>query len=163
MKYALLMIAICMTAACRPPNPQVRSEPAPTPAQLTQVRAVQTRVIPTPIDSVFPKVIDVLMDNDYVVRSADAKLGFVSFYQQWTDSTQSGANISQEGAVLFKPAGPGSTQVRVMLTGGWQQLQFTTTGKNPDAAMVGAVASTRSDDYAQFLDMLQSALASPHK
>jgi hypothetical protein len=161
MKNALAMIAICMTAACAPPPPVVHSAPTPTPEQLMQVRAAQTRVIPTPIDSVFPKVIDVLMDNDYVVRSADAKLGFISFYQKWTDTTQKGANITLEGSALFKRATPGSTQVRVMLTGGWQQLQVTGGGKNGVSSMVGAVADTRADDYTKLLDLLQGGLAAP--
>jgi hypothetical protein len=164
MKNALSMIAICMTAACAQIPPAVHSAPTPTPEQLTQIRATQTRVIRVPIDSVFPKVIDVLMDNDYLVRSADAKLGFVSFYQKWTDTTQKGANITQEGAALFTRASPGSTQVRVMLTGGWQQLQPTGGGeKSTVFSMVGAVAGTGADEYTKLLDLLQAGLAPPPK
>lgn len=64
--------------------------------------------------AVFPGAIEILFDNGYVVRAADGQLGFTAFYQQWTDATQSDANISEEGSILFKAAGPTTTQVRVI-------------------------------------------------
>ena len=165
MKGALWVIAIGMLTGCVTARPVVvRSEPTPTPEQVAQVRAIQTRVIATPIESVFPKVIDVLMDNDYVVRSADAKLGLVVFYQQWTDTTQNYANITREGTALFKPAGASSTQVRVMLTGGWQQLENTGGGlRSPVSSMVGAVQGGATDEYKKVLDVLQNGLAAAVK
>ena len=163
MKGALSVIVIGMLTGCGRPV-VVRSEPTPTPEQVAQVRAIQTRVIATPIESVFPKVIDVLMDNDYVVRSADAKLGLVVFYQQWTDTTQNSANITQEGTALFKSVGASSTQVRVMLTGGWQQLENTGGGlRSPVSSMVGAVQGGATDEYKKVLDVLQNGLAAAAK
>jgi hypothetical protein len=163
MKGALWVIVIGMLTGCGRPV-VVRSEPTPTPEQVAQVRAIQTRVIATPIESVFPKVIDVLMDNDYVVRSADAKLGLVVFYQQWTDTTQNNANITQEGTALFKPVGASSTQVRVMLTGGWQQLEITGGGlRSTSSSMVGAVQGGAADEYKKVLDVLQNGLAAAAK
>jgi hypothetical protein len=165
MKGALWVIVIGMLTGCASARPVVvRSEPAPTPEQVAQVRAIQTRVIATPIESVFPNVIDVLMDDDYVVRSADAKLGLVVFYQQWTDSTQNYANITQEGTALFKPVDASSTQVRVMLTGGWQQLENTGGGlRSPVSSMVGATQSGAADEYKKVLDVLQNGLAAAAK
>ena len=164
MKGALSVIVIGMLTGCVGRPVVVRSEPTPTPEQVAQVRAIQTRVIATPIESVFPKVIDVLMDNDYVVRSADAKLGLVVFYQQWTDTTQNSANLTQEGTALFKPVGASSTQVRVMLTGGWQQLAVTGGGpRSPSSSMVGAVQSGAADEYKKVLDVLQNGLAAAPK
>lgn len=126
-----------------------------------QIRALQTRVIPAPLDSIFPRVIEVLMDNDYIVRSVDAQAGFVSFYQQWTDAAQAAANISEEGSALFTSAGPGQTQVRVTLTGGWQRLEITGGGTHStDSGMVGGVQqSTGAEEYRKILDALQNGLA----
>ena len=73
---------------------ELHSAPTPSAQQVAQTRDVQTRVIATPVDAILPRAIEILFDNGYVVRGADGQLGFIAFYQQWTDPTQSGANIS---------------------------------------------------------------------
>jgi hypothetical protein len=53
MKGALCVIAIGTLTGCVTARPVVvRSEPTPTPEQVAQVRAMQTRVIATPIEFV---------------------------------------------------------------------------------------------------------------
>jgi hypothetical protein len=123
---------------------------------------VQTRVIATSIDAVVPRAVEILFDNGYVVRAADGQIGFIAFYQQWTDPTQSGANISEEGSILFRAAGTQSTQIRVVLTGGWQRLEATGGGKNStDYGMVGGVQQIAgADEYKKLLDLLEAGLAS---
>jgi len=155
-----LLLAGVLPGCVIPPPVQVRSAPAPTPEEITRIRALQTRLISAPIDSIFPRVIEILMDNDYVVRSVDAKAGFVSFYQQWSDPSQAAANISQEGSILFTPAGK-QTQVRVILTGGWQRLEITGGGpRSTDSGMVGGVQQSAADEeYRKILDTLQKGLA----
>ena len=149
----------CALEGCLPAV-QVRSAPAPTPQEMVQIRTLQTRVIAASMDSIFPRVIEVLMDNDYVVRSVDAQAGFVSFYQQWMDPSQAAANITEEGSILFTAAGSGQTQVRVILTGGWQRLQVTGGGAHStDSGMVGGVQQSAGDEeYKKILDTLQSGL-----
>lgn len=155
------VLALCALAGCMV-QPVIRSAPTPTAQQIAQTRDVQTRVIATPVEAVFPAVIEILFDNGYVVRGADAQLGFIAFYQQWTDPGQSGANISEEGSILFKAAGPKSTQVRVMLTGGWQRLQATGGGvHSTDYGMVGGVQQVAgTDEYKRLLDLLETGLTS---
>lgn len=159
-RTAVCLLLVCMLQGCQLPPVQVHSAPAPTPQEVTQIRALQTRVISAPIDSIFPRVIEILMDNNYIVRSVDSRAGFVSFYQQWTDSTQASANISQEGSILFTPAGK-QTQVRVILTAGWQRLEVTGGGpRSTDSGMVGGVQQSAADEeYKKILDTLQSGLA----
>jgi len=142
------------------PPVQLRSAPPPTAQQVAQTRAVQTRVIAMPVDAVLPRAIEILFDNGYVVRAADAQLGLIAFYQQWTDPTQGGANISEEGSILFKAAGPQSTQIRVMLTGGWQRLEPTGGGvHSADFGMVGGVQQVAgASEYKEILDLLETGL-----
>ena len=124
MKMPVGVFAVAALGGCVSlPPVQLRSAPTPTAAQIAQTREAQTRVIAVPIAAVFPKAIETLFDNGYVVSAADGPLGFIAFSQQWTDPTQSGANISEQGSLLFTAAGPQATQVRVMLTGGWQRLE----------------------------------------
>jgi hypothetical protein len=157
------LLALGALAGCVAPPVQLRSAPTPTTQQISQTREVQTRVIAVPIDAILPKAIEILFDNGYVVRAADRQLGLISFYQQWTDPTQSGANISEEGSILFKTAGPKSTQIRVMLTGGWQRLEATGGGpRSTDYGMVGGVQQVAdADEYKKLLDLLEAGLVSP--
>jgi hypothetical protein len=159
------MIAACALAGCAMPPVQIRSAPTPTDAEVAQMRGIQTRVISAPFDSIFPKVVDVLLDNGYVVRSTDSKLGFVAFYQQWTDPEQYDAIIALEGDALFEPDGPASTRVRVALTGGSQRLEITGGGRHStDTGMVGkAEQSAAIDEYRKLLDALESGLASARR
>ena len=165
MKVFLAVFALCALEGCALPPVQLRSAPTPTADQIAQARAIQSRVIATPINAVLPGAIEILFDNGYVVRAADGQLGFVAFYQQWTDATQSDANISEEGSILFKAAGPTTTQVRVMLTGGWQRLEVTGGGKHStDLGMVGGVQQLAgADEYKKLLDLLETGLASATK
>jgi len=157
MRSVLGLIWLLLLAGCQAAPVQVHSAPTPTPEQVLQLRAIQTRVVAVPSDSVFPLVINVLMDNGYVVRSANAQLGLVAFYQQWTDATQSDASLTQEGSILFTPAGPGSTQVRVMLTGGWQQEDV---GRQVSAMVGGVQQSAEAAEYKKVLDTLEAGLTS---
>lgn len=160
MKITLGVLVLCVLVGCMAPPVQLRSAPPPTAQQVAQTRAVQTRVIAMPVDAVLPRAIEILFDNGYVVRAADAQLGLIAFYQQWTDPTQGGANISEEGSILFKAAGPQSTQIRVMLTGGWQRLEPTGGGvHSADFGMVGGVQQVAgASEYKAILDLLETGL-----
>jgi len=110
------------------------------------------------MESVFPKVLDVLMDNGFIVRSVNEKAGFVSFYQQWNDVSQHYANLKLEGALLFKPVDANSTQARAVLTGDWQT--FSTGGPNSADSMVGGVQqSIGVREYERVLDAIEHGLA----
>jgi hypothetical protein len=160
MKVFFGLFALCALAGCMTPPVQLRSAPTPSAQQVAQIRDIQTRVIATPFEAILPRAIEILFDNGYVVRAADGQLGLIAFYQQWTDPTQSGANISEEGSILFKAAGPTSTQIRVILTGGWQRLQATGGGlHSTDYGMVGGVQQVAgADEYKKLLDLLEGGL-----
>jgi hypothetical protein len=163
MKMPVGVFAVAALGGCVSlPPVQLRSAPTPTAAQIAQTREAQTRVIAVPIAAVFPKAIETLFDNGYVVSAADGPLGFIAFSQQWTDPTQSGANISEQGSLLFSAAGPQATQVRVMLTGGWQRLEATGGGPRfTDYGMVGGVQQVAGmDEYKKLLDLMETGLTS---
>lgn len=149
----LLLLAGCQTVV-----PAIRSPPTPPPEQIAVARSVQSQVVQVPIESVLPRAISVLMDNNFVVRSADSKLGFVSFYQQWMDPVFYSATVSEEGTILFTPAGAGSTQIRVMLTGGWRDTEA---GGNILGSKGVGGQGPELAEYRKILDMLARGLAAP--
>jgi hypothetical protein len=157
----LTLLALGTLGGCALPPVQLRSAPPVSGQQIAEARDAQTRVIATPIDGSVSKAMEILFDNGYVVRSADQQLGLIAFYQQWTDPTQYGANISEEGSILFKAAGPQSTQIRIVLTGGWQRLEPTGGGpRSQDFGMVGGVQQAAgADEYKKLLDLLEAGLA----
>jgi hypothetical protein len=161
MKVYFGVVTLCASGGCVMQPVELHSAPTPSAQQVAQTRDVQTRVIATPVDAILPRAIEILFDNGYVVRGADGQLGFIAFYQQWTDPTQSGANISEEGSILFKSTGSKSTQIRVMLTGGWQRYQATGGGMHStDYGMVGGVQQVAgADEYKKLLDLLEAGLA----
>jgi hypothetical protein len=155
-KTLLGALAIAVLSGCA--VPVVRTAPPPTAQQLALNRQIQLRVIAIPIEKVFPKVLDVLMDNGFIVRSVNERTGFVSFYQQWSDESQRNANITLEGSLLFRSVGPNSTQARVLLTGSWQVVSVG--GGDSASSMVGRVQqNTPAKEYAMVLDAIDHGLA----
>lgn len=155
-KTSIGALVITILSGCT--VPVVRIAPPPTTQQLALDRQVQLRVIAIPVENVFPKVLDVLMDNGFIVRSANERIGFVSFYQQWKDTSQHNANITLEGSIIFNPVGPNSTQARLLLTGSWQ-LNLYGSGDSV-SSMVGSVQqSIPAKEYAIVLDAIDHGLA----
>jgi hypothetical protein len=110
------------------------------------------------MESVLPRAIEVLMDNNFVVRSADEKLGFVSFYRRWTTADPNAvfASVSEEGSIHFTPVTAGTTKIRVLLTGSWQSL---VSGGGGIARIEGGAGQrVEQTEYRKFLDMLQGGL-----
>jgi hypothetical protein len=166
MKMSVAALLTASLAGCTTLQPvQLRSAPEPSRQEISQLRNVQSRTISTKLDSVFPNVVYVLMDNGYVVRSANKDVGLISFYQQWKDSAQSDANISQEGTAIFSASGPNSTDVRLTLTGGWQRLEISGGGpKTIDTAMMAGVQQNiPAQEYKKLLDVLEQGLTSPRR
>jgi len=129
---------------------------------MAQLRNIQSRTIAIRRDAVFPRVLEVLMDGGYVIRSANTDLGLVTFYQQWMDQTQHNANIAEEGSAIFSSAGPNQTRVRLVISGSWQRLEVTGGGfKSPDSGMIGGVLQSASpEEYAKLMDLLERGLRS---
>ena len=159
MKKVFLLVWTVSITGCVLPPVQIRSAPAPLKQDLAKVIAIQTRTVNIETNDVFPRVLTVLLNGGYVIRSANKELGLVSFYQQWNDASQNGANITQEGSAIFSNAGPHQTSVRIAVTGGWQRLEPTGGGKSPDFGMVGGVQmSATPEEYKALLDLIEAGL-----
>ena len=118
MKRVFLLVWTAAITGCVMPPVQIRSAPAPLKQDLAKVIAIQSRIVNIETNDVFPRVLTVLLNGGYVIRSANKELGLVSFYQQWNDASQNGANITQEGSAIFSNAGPHQTSVRIAVTEG---------------------------------------------
>lgn len=163
MKTLVAMLAVLWFSGCVPLAPvQLRSAPEPSEQEMAQLRNIQSRTIAIRRDAVFPKVLEVLMDGGYVIRSANTDLGLVTFYQQWMDQAQHNANIAEEGSAVFSSAGPNQTRVRLVISGSWQRLEVTGGGlKSTDSGMIGGVLQSASpEEYAKLLDLLERGLRS---
>jgi hypothetical protein len=159
MKGVVLVIWTVAITGCVMPPVQIRSAPAPLKQDLAKVIAIQSRILNIETDAVFPRVLTLLLNGGYVIRSANKELGYVSFYQQWNDASQNGANITQEGSAVFSNVGPHQTSVRIVVTGGWQRLEPTGGGKSPDFGMVGGVQmSATPEEYKGLLDLIEAGL-----
>jgi hypothetical protein len=156
-KILLGTLAISALSGCV--APEIRTAPPPTTQQLALDRQVQVRTIAIPAERVFPKILDVLMDNGFIVRSVNEKVGFVSFYQQWADQSQRNADITLEGSLLFKSTGPNSTEARVVLTGSWQVLSVGS-GSSANSMVSGVQQSPGAEQYTMVLDAIEHGLAS---
>jgi hypothetical protein len=160
MKRAFLLVFVIAVSGCAVPPVQIRSAPAPLKQDLPAVIAMQSRTLNIDANDVFPRVLTVLLNGGYVIRSANKELGYVSFYQQWSDASQADANITQEGTAIFSTAGPHQTTLRIAVTGGWQRLQATGGGpKSTDYGMVGGVQmSATPEEYTRLLDLIETGL-----
>ena len=159
-KSMLPLMVLAGIPGCTPPEVHLHSAPMPVAQEAARRREARTRVVPVAFASIFPKVLGVLMDEGYLVRSANGTLGTVSFFQQWQDPDQADANIIQEGSLLFTPEGPESTQVRLMLTGSSQRLQANDSKRKYSAmVMVGVVQQDLGpEECSKVLDLLEKGL-----
>jgi hypothetical protein len=140
-------------------NIELRSAPLPTTAEVKNNRSFQTRLIKVPFESIFPKAIVVLMDDDFIIRSANKGLGLISFYKQWVDKEQRDANFILEGTVFFEQAGADTTRIRVLMTGSWQIKSIG--GLHSSDSMVGQFEpSPSAEQYKAILDALEKGLLS---
>ncbi len=162
-KKTLLAVAmlLLLSACAQLPPVQLRSAPTPSAADIAQLRAAQSRTLPVRRDTVFPKLLDVLIDNGYLIRSVSPEAGLVSFSQQWNDPTQYDANITHEGTVLFEPVDASHTSVRVALSGSWQRLEVSGGGpRSTDTTMMSGVSQRTSvEEYQKLLDLIEHGLA----
>jgi hypothetical protein len=149
-------MALLGTLACQLPNPTVPLAPLPSPAQVQAQTEAKTRTLPMAKAQVFPKVLEVLMDMGFHIRSANASLGQVNIFQAWEDPRYSAdPHFSMEATLLFLDAGPGATRVRMAGTGNWSV--WVSGGKLATTAQ-GTMPALSSDDCRVFLDRLQARL-----
>lgn len=151
----LLLLGVMTGCSMAPPIVSVA--PLPTQAQLDAMRTIQSRVLPLPRPSVFPKVLGVLMDMGYQVRCANQELGQVNIHQTWYDDTRAARpELTMEATLLFQSEDDHSTRVRVVATGRWNLISV---GRSMDATVTGAQPALDSEECRRFLDQLEARLA----
>lgn len=158
MRFLTCILFLLFLAACRVPSLKVRPAPLPTQAEVDALRVSQSRILEAPLESVFPKVLEVLLDAGYQIRCSDRTLGLVSVSQVWLDTSQMlDINQVQEGTILFQAEGVQRTRVRVVLSGKWE---FRSTGgpKSADAMVSEVVQRADRSVHQHLLDVLEKGL-----
>ena len=151
----LLLLGVMTGCSMAPPIVSVA--PLPTQAQLEAMRTTQSRVLPLARESVFPKVLGVLMDMGYQVRCASQELGQVNIHQTWYDDTRAvRPELTMEATLLFQSEDAHSTRVRVVATGRWNLISV---GRSMDATVTGAQPALDSEECRRFLEQLEARLS----
>ena len=114
-RYAFLILIVSVAiltvfSGCVPPP---HLPPAPSEA----INQSLVRVMPVPREAIFPKVLDVLVDLGYQVRSVNQDLGQVNIHRAWTEYGFQGHpyQYSFEATLLFRQEAPQSTRVRIIV------------------------------------------------
>ena len=110
-------------------------------------------VLATPYKALFPKVIELLLDHDYIILLANQDLGLLSFRLQAEDKAiRSSRHVNVvEGTLLLQETTPTSTRVRVKLTQSWQNSNFQIQHET------GAQMDADPGYYQGFLKMFETA------
>lgn len=118
--------------------------------------AVQSRTLPIASDQVFPRVLGVLLEMGYQIRGADRGLMFVNIHRTWFDETLAARpELSMGATLLFEPAGPGATRVRILPTGRWSRVSSVEGGS---ATVTQAEPSLDPKEGQRFLEQLAQRL-----
>lgn len=118
-----------------------------------QAPASHVLVLATPYKALFPKVIELLLDHDYIILLANQELGLLSFRLQGEDKAIRGrrhVNVV-EGTLLLQETTPGSTRLRVKLVQNWQESSFQTHHET------GAQMDAEPGYYQGFMKMFETA------
>jgi hypothetical protein len=104
--------------------------------------------------ALFPKVLERLLDQDYIILAANPELGLISFRHQGEDrAIRNRRHINVvEGTLLLQEASSTSTRLRVKLTQYWQESSYDTHFET------GVQADADAGYYQGFLRMLEEVL-----
>jgi hypothetical protein len=148
-----LLGSALLMQGCLPPPTIISMAPVPNQAQAEAAAAGQNRVLPLSRREVFPRVLGVLMDLGYQVRSVNADLGQVNIYQAWYDETRAGLpELSLEATLLFQEEG-GGTRIRILAAG-----RVVKQGKHPFAQITGSLPDQDAAVCRRFLELLEARL-----
>ena len=148
-------LGLALGLGCAPPPPFTVPPPAGQ-AGPGAMDVVQSRTLPIAPDQVFPRVLGVLLDMGYQIRSADRELMFVNIHRTWFDETLvARPELSMGATLLFEAAGPGTTRVRILPTGRWSLVNSVEGGR---ATVTLAEPSLDPRESQRFLDQLARRL-----
>ena len=158
-RLALGVLGLALVLGCTPPNFSLPTTPGSGGG--LSADSPLTRTMALPRGQVFPKVVEVLMDMGYQVRSASADLGLVNLSRTWYDETLAARpELSMEATLLFQADGQGGTRLLMLPTGHWSVVSVG--GKDSASATVRrAQPALDARDVQPFLDELARRLAAP--
>lgn len=155
MRRSAALFSIFVLAGCLQP-PRIETAPMADPVDTARIGESHSRVLPISRSAVFPKVLDLLLDQGFQVLSVDEPLGLVSFHQQWVDRTQDTKPILiLEGTLVFREAAPGATKVRVEMSGRSETL---VAGKGGAVLIPSVMQKVDGAEYRKLLDLLERGL-----
>ena len=134
--------------------PEVRLAPPPSAEQVKTARTQRSRLIQVPCSTVFPRVLDLLVERGFQVRAVDRELGFVAFAQQWTDPGQFSTGLSLEATLLVRPE-EGATRITLLLNGRWDRISSVEGGS---ASVSAQAREIDPEQYRRLLDLLEAGL-----
>jgi hypothetical protein len=125
-----------------------------------QLRDLQTRTLPMPLEVIFPKVLAIMIDQGYLLHSIDKLNGMITFSQQWRETGPQPANITIRGTIFLSALEPAKTRLRVMLTGNSRALRtgVTCNGQAYDTGLGSVQQHADPAVYREFLDFLEMEL-----
>ena len=158
-RLGLGALGLTLALGCTPPDFSLPT----TSGSVGQPSAgsAMTRTLALPRGQVFPKVVEVLLDMGYQVRSASADLGLVNLSRTWYDETLSARPaLTMEATLLFQADGQESTRLLVLPTGHWSVVSIG--GKDSASATVTRAQPALDARAVQpFMDELARRLVAP--
>lgn len=158
-RLGLGALGLVLALGCTPPNFSLPTTPRSGAEPSVGAPLISTLALPR--GQVFPKVVEVLLDMGYQVRSANANLGLVNLSRTWYDETMAARpELSMEATLLFQADGQGGTRLLMLPTGHWSVVSVG--GKDSASATVTrAQPALDARDIQPFLDELARRLVVP--
>ncbi len=152
-------LGLILALGCTPPDFSLPTTPGSGGER--SIGSPLVRNLALPRSQVFPKVVEVLLDMGYQVRSANADLGLVNLSRTWYDETLAAhPAMSMEATLLFQLDGRGGTRLLMLPTGHWSVVSIG--GKESASATVTRAQPALEDRAVQpFLDELARRLVAP--
>lgn len=160
MKPLLAVLPCLVMAGCGSlPVVGIHSAPVLPREEVTRLAAHRVRTVAVDSEAIFPKVLEILLDQGHLVLCADRNLGMVAFRQQWQDREQREATIIQDGTLLVTPLGRGRCQLRLLLTGRSSEIyRYGVKETGGLATLAGVQHDVAPEEYCKLLDLLEKGL-----
>ncbi|WP_306600486.1 hypothetical protein [Geothrix sp. 21YS21S-2] len=141
------------------PVVEIHSAPVLPREEVSRLAAHRTRTVAVDAEAVFPKVLEILLDQGHLILCADRSLGMVAFRQQWQDREQRKASIIQDGSLLVTPLEPGRSRLRLLLAGRSSEVFHYGMKESAGlATLAGVQHDLAPEEYAKLLDLLEKGL-----
>jgi hypothetical protein len=152
MRGSIPFFALLLAVGCTPLTVEVSHVPPPS----AELLAVQSRVLSLPPAAVFPRILDVLMNEGFLIVSANRDLGLVTIHRQW-DEQQGNVHplLSLDATLVFSAEGTDRTRVRAQIYGG---IHAAAGSGKTYSTYDGAPGDLKAGDYENLLDRVEKGL-----